>query len=63
MSRKTDGENVEAQRDGPRSHLRRPDIDQPNDVELICLKNRYGPLDSKKKLWLDRKTVTFETRW
>ena len=37
----------------------RPD-DDPNLVEVLTLKNRFGPLNSPLSLELDKKTITFQ---
>jgi hypothetical protein len=39
--------------------LWKPDLDTPEEVELVTLKNRYGAQQSPMQLRLDRDTITF----
>jgi hypothetical protein len=40
--------------------LWRPDLDYPDQVELVTMKNRYGPLPDPLSLRLNKTTITFE---
>jgi hypothetical protein len=40
--------------------LWKPDLDTPEEVELVTLKNRYGAQQSPMQLRLNRETITFD---